>query len=414
MPVESIDAAATAKRPSEHYHDLAFAAHCLERSQNQTTMGRCTVLSLVLLAAVTLSVHAGDWKKGKYGKRPDFMGVIEQMSHDDKHFNHQPLEQLPVESMPAAFTWCDLEGENHCTPSWNQHIPQYCGSCFLHGTLSMIQDRLKIMKAGGMDVMLGRQTFLNCAPFHNMSGGCDGGDPIDVFNWMKDHGLPDETCLTYNATDHTKFLDPLKNVTKCPDYGKCTNCMPIETPAPGFSQEICWPVKTPVLYKVAAFGMIDGCGPAAMMNEIYQRGPIVCSIAADAPFTYGYRGGVYDGANSTDVDHNVEVVGWGEEGGVPYWHVRNSWGTFWGEMGFFKIQRGHNHMMLEACDCWYANPTWQMESDVLAGKLGGSMYGTVPRKKAADVADVGGAGRGAGLQGSAADRARANLLRSVA
>lgn len=27
------------------------------------------------------------------------------------------------------------------------------------------------------DVMLGRQTLLNCAPFHNMSQGCDGAAP---------------------------------------------------------------------------------------------------------------------------------------------------------------------------------------------------------------------------------------------
>ena len=79
-----------------------------------------------------------------------------------------------------AFTWCNYTGENHCTPSWNQHIPKYCGSCFLHATLSMLNDRLKIHKRGGMDVMLSRQTFLNCATPRNISGGCDGGDPIDA------------------------------------------------------------------------------------------------------------------------------------------------------------------------------------------------------------------------------------------
>lgn len=39
-------------------------------------------------------------------------------------------------------------GENMCVVSWNQHIPKYCGACWAHGSLSMIQDRLKIRKKG--------------------------------------------------------------------------------------------------------------------------------------------------------------------------------------------------------------------------------------------------------------------------
>ena len=27
------------------------------------------------------------------------------------------------------------------------------------------------------------------------------------------------------------------------------------------------------------------------------------------------------------------MVGWGEEDGVKFWHVRNSWGTYWGKVG---------------------------------------------------------------------------------
>ncbi|KIY94405.1 papain-type cysteine protease [Monoraphidium neglectum] len=82
----------------------------------------------------------------------------------------------------------------------------------------MIQDRLKIAKlrAGDMtpDVMLGRQTLLNCAAFHGMGTGCDGGDAIDVFHYMAKFGLPDESCLHYAATDQSAFKE--KGMERCP------------------------------------------------------------------------------------------------------------------------------------------------------------------------------------------------------
>ena len=68
-----------------------------------------------------------------------------------------------------------------------------------------------------------------------------------------------------------------------------------------------------------------------------------------------YRSGIWrDHSNATieDIDHDVEVVGWGEEDGVKFWHIRNSWGTFWGEMGFFKLERSKDALFIENGDCW--------------------------------------------------------------
>ena len=63
--------------------------------------------------------------------------------------------------------------------------------------ITQVQDRLKIRKRGkGPDVMLGRQSFLNCGAYEGWGAGCDGGDPIDLFRFMVKYGLPDESCFT--------------------------------------------------------------------------------------------------------------------------------------------------------------------------------------------------------------------------
>jgi cathepsin B len=41
------------------------------------------------------------------------------------------------------------------------------------------------------------------------------------------------------------------------------------------------------------------------------------------------------------------VLGWGTESGTDYWLVANSWGTSWGENGFFKIRRGSDECGIE-------------------------------------------------------------------
>lgn len=77
-----------------------------------------------------------------------------------------------------------------------------------------------------------------------------------------------------------------------------------------------------------------------MMNEIYQRGPVSCGISATDELV-NYTGGIFiDTTGAQDFNHEVSVLGWGEENGTKYWIARNSWGSYWGEGGFFRIVRG--------------------------------------------------------------------------
>ena len=79
-----------------------------------------------------------------------------------------------------------------------------------------------------------------------------------------------------------------------------------------------------------------------MMNEIYQRGPITCSMAANDDFTYNFGGvGIYHENNFTedDLDHDIEV--WSEDGAG----VRLGCGTRMGRraIGMLRVLPSRTH-----------------------------------------------------------------------
>jgi len=96
-----------------------------------------------------------------------------------------------------------------------------------------------------------------------------------------------------------------------------------------------------------------------MMQEIYQRGPIACSIASTEVLEDYKYGILNDTTPVKETNHVVSIVGFGEEDGVKYWKIRNSWGANWGEAGFFRIVRGVNNLLIES-RCSWATPkdTW--------------------------------------------------------
>lgn len=90
--------------------------------------------------------------------------------------------------------------------------------------------------------------------------------------------------------------------------------------------------------------------------------PIACGV--DAGPLLNYTGGVISDPGQ-GVDHIVSVIGWGvdPESGKSYWQMRNSWGEFWGEMGYAKVEKGKNALKLEGGCNWAVPDKWtDMES----------------------------------------------------
>ena len=253
--------------------------------------------------------------------------------------------QLPIpdlKDLPTDFFWGNVSGVNYLTVGRNQNTPQYCGACWAFATTSALSDRIKIMrKAVWPDIDLAPQVLLSC---ENPDQGCAGGSPLQAYAYIHKYGIVDETCSPYQGKGHTNGLGCTPDII-------CKNCQVFLG---------CWIPDEWDYYTIDEYGPLPN-SEAAIMNEVHQRGPVTCGI--DSSYILNYSGGVFQ-TNATEykIDHAVSIVGWGVENGTKYWWVRNSWGTHWGNAGFFKIVRGINHLGIEeSCDFAVPVDTWTQQ-----------------------------------------------------
>ncbi len=58
----------------------------------------------------------------------------------------EPL--TPVDDLPSVWEWNNIDNTSYITNIRNQHVPQYCGSCWAHAATSALSDRIKIARKG--------------------------------------------------------------------------------------------------------------------------------------------------------------------------------------------------------------------------------------------------------------------------
>ncbi|CAF4576467.1 unnamed protein product [Rotaria sp. Silwood2] len=103
---------------------------------------------------------------------------------------------------------------------------------------------------------------------------------------------------------------------------------------------------------------------AAMQQALVDYGPLYVSlfVGDDTTSVYktissifnNYKSGIFGPSgcptSNSLTNHAVVIVGYGVDAttGLPYWKVRNSWGSWWGESGYFRIRRGLNTCGVES------------------------------------------------------------------
>jgi len=244
----------------------------------------------------------------------------------------EPFEYVDMANLPTDVDWRNVNGRSLITKDLNQHIPIYCGSCWAHGAMSSLADRIKIQRNGAFpDYNLAIQYILNCGT--SVAGSCHGGSASGAFQFAHDKGIPLDTCLQYEAVDNA-----------CSAINTCRNCKPPADP------KNCWAMTNFTRVFVDQYSHVTGV--PNIMAEVATRGPVAVGI--DATVLETYTGGIITKTSPASINHIVSIVGYGTDNSTKtdYWTVRNSWGQYWGELGHFRIVRNKNALGIEQSVYW--------------------------------------------------------------
>jgi len=221
----------------------------------------------------------------------------------------QPIKESTTKiakDLPASIDWRE---EGVITAVKNQG---QCGSCWAFGTTEQIEAYTAL--ATGELIELSAQQVTSCTPNPltcGGTGGCMGSTPPLGYNYVQLFGQTAEADYPYQSGTTSDTEDCLYDLSSL----------------------------TPVA-SITGFDNLPSNNQEAIMNHIGTVGPLAISVAANT--FKNYNGGVFSGCSydeNIQLNHSVQLVGYGSEGGVDYWIVRNSWGPNWGEDGYIRMLR---------------------------------------------------------------------------
>nr|CAC87118.1 cathepsin B-like protease [Nilaparvata lugens] len=214
-----------------------------------------------------------------------------------------------------------------------------CGSCWAVSVAAAFADRLCIASNAKWNGHISSRELMSCCSYCGF--GCEGGFPDAAWVFIKRHGLV--TGGDYHSHDGCQPYP----IAPCEHHmeGSKPNCSASPTEPTPACETTCTHGSSLAYQKDRQKGKsayLVPVGEKQTQLEIFKNGPIVAAFKVYEDF-FMYKSGVYKRHPESPFRgrHAVKVIGWGEQNGLPYWLVQNSWDYDWGDKGLFKIARGN-------------------------------------------------------------------------
>ncbi|MDP7028855.1 MAG: C1 family peptidase [Phycisphaerales bacterium] len=216
----------------------------------------------------------------------------------------------PRLDLPASFDWA---AQGKVTPVGNQGS---CGCCWAFGLHGQMESAILILSGDTVD--LSEEYLVSCL---RESDNCSGWSAYQAAsNYLNTGATPSYYCSVTGTVSESQF--PYSSGDGSWAACECTYVHEYFLQ----SRDTPWNA-TPTVDDLKTF--------------VHDHHPITVGIETTDAF-HAYTGGVFNACPSSEgMSHYIVIVGWDDsKGSEGAWHIKNSWDTDWGELGFMWIEYG--------------------------------------------------------------------------